>query len=147
MPESNVALLKRWFEEVWNQRRRETVGELFAADGISHGVDEIGGVIRGPNDFLSFYDRFCGAFPDLKLRVEECFGSGDLAVLRWTARMTHTGDHLGIPASKKEIAIGGMTMAKIANGQIVEAWDNWDKLALLQQVGVVPLAASANSAG
>lgn len=147
MPESNVALLKRWFEEVWNQRRRETVGELFAADGISHGVDEIGGVIRGPDDFLSFYDRFCGAFPDLKLRVEECFGSGDLAVLRWTARMTHTGDHLGIPASKKEIAIGGMTMAKIANGQIVEAWDNWDKLALLQQVGVVPLAASANSAG
>jgi len=147
MPESNVALLKRWFEEVWNQRRRETVGELFAADGISHGVDENGGVIRGPNDFLSFYDRFCGAFPDLKLRVEECFGSGDLAVLRWTARMTHTGDHLGIPASKKEIAIGGMTMAKFANGQIVEAWDNWDKLALLQQVGVVPLAASANSAG
>jgi steroid delta-isomerase-like uncharacterized protein len=147
MPESNVALLKRWFEEVWNQRRRETVGELFTADGISHGVDENGGVIRGPNDFLSFYDRFCGAFPNLKLRVEECFGSGDLVVLRWTARMTHTGDHLGIPASKKEVAIGGMTMAKIANGKIVEAWDNWDKFALLQQLGVIPLAASANSAG
>jgi predicted ester cyclase len=61
--------------------------------------------------------------------------------------MTHTGDHLGIPASKKEVAIGGMTMAKIANGKIVEAWDNWDKFALLQQLGVIPLAASANSAG
>jgi steroid delta-isomerase-like uncharacterized protein len=147
MPESNVALLTRWFEEVWNQRRRETIMELFAPDGVSHGVDENGGVIRGAHNFLPFFDRFCGAFPNFKLTVEECFGSGDLVVLRWTARMTHTGDHLGFPASQKDVAIGGMTMAKIANGRIVEAWDHWDKLAMLQQIGVVPLAASASSAG
>jgi urocanate hydratase len=31
-----------------------------------------------------------------------------------------------------------MSLARIANGQLVEAWDHWDKLAMLQQIGVVP---------
>jgi hypothetical protein len=48
MPESNLELFKRWFEEVWNQRRTATVTELFAPNGISHGVAEDGSDLIGP---------------------------------------------------------------------------------------------------
>ena len=48
MPESNLQLFKRWFEEVWNQRRTATITELFAPNGISHGVAEDGSDIIGP---------------------------------------------------------------------------------------------------
>jgi hypothetical protein len=99
MSESNIQLFKRWFEEVWNQRRTATITELFAPNGVSHGVDENGADIIGP------------------------------------------------AATNKPVAIGGMSLARIANGQLVEAWDQWDKLAMLQQIGAVPpLAANAAAA-
>jgi steroid delta-isomerase-like uncharacterized protein len=145
MSEANVALMKRWFEEVWIQRRKATITELFAPNGISHGVDETGADIIGSAVFLEFYDRFLGAFPDMKLKIEDAFGQDDKVLIRWSAVMHHTGDQLGIPASNKRVAIGGTTLARIANGKIVEAWDHWDKLAMLQQIGAIPTAAkSAN---
>ncbi|MGH9748193.1 MAG: ester cyclase, partial [Candidatus Acidiferrales bacterium] len=101
MSEDNLAHGKRWFEEVWIQRRRATITEMFALGGISHGVDENGGDIIGPDAFLTFYDRFLNAFPDMKLKIEDAFASGDKVLIRWSATMRHTGDGLGIAATNK----------------------------------------------
>ena len=49
--------------------------------------------------------------------------------------MTHTGDVLGIPPSGKSIRIGGISIARIFHGKIVEGWDNWDQLGMLGQTG------------
>jgi steroid delta-isomerase-like uncharacterized protein len=145
MSEANVALMKCWFDEVWNQRRTATITELFAPNGVSHGVAEDGSDLHGPAAFLPFYERLLGAFSDLKLTVEDAIGQDDKVLIRWSATMNHTGAHLGMPASNRPVALTGMCLAKIANGKIVEAWDNWDKLAMLQQIGVIPAAAkSAN---
>jgi steroid delta-isomerase-like uncharacterized protein len=84
-----------------------------------------------------------GAFPDIKVQVEDVFGADDKVVLRWSAVMTHTGDALGMPASGRTVRSRGITIARIAGGQIVEGWDNWDQLGMLEQIGVYkqPLAA------
>jgi predicted ester cyclase len=68
--------------------------------------------------------------------------------LRWSATMTHRGDHLGIPATGKPVQTTGITIARIANNQIVEGWDNWDQLGLLKQIGAYapPQAALLKSA-
>jgi steroid delta-isomerase-like uncharacterized protein len=145
MSDANVDILKRWFEEVWNQRQKEKIMELMAPECIGHGTADNGGDIHGPREFLTFYERICGAFPDTKVTVEDGFGSGDRVAVRWSATMRHSGDHLGLPATGKDVAITGTTIARIANGKIVEAWDNWDKLAMLQQIGVVQLAASTGA--
>jgi len=34
--EQNKALIRRWFEEVWNKGRADAITELFAAEGIAH---------------------------------------------------------------------------------------------------------------
>ena len=39
-PEANKALMRRWFEQVWNQGRADVIPEIFAADGIAHGLSE-----------------------------------------------------------------------------------------------------------
>jgi hypothetical protein len=39
----NEAPIRRWFEEVWNKGRVEAVDELFAADGVAHGLSDDGG--------------------------------------------------------------------------------------------------------
>jgi steroid delta-isomerase-like uncharacterized protein len=132
--EGNVALMRRWFQEVWNEGRVQTIYDLLAEDIHAWGQDEPGVEIRKPADFVRLYDRIHGAFPDQRMTVEDAFGSGDKVVVRWSSVMTHTGDHLGVAASHKKVRITGITIARIVNGKIVEGWDNWDQLALMQQI-------------
>jgi steroid delta-isomerase-like uncharacterized protein len=139
MANENVALMRRWFEEVWNQRRRETITELLAEGGVAHWIDETGRDLTGPQEFLPYYDRLCAAFPDIRMTVDECFEFGDKVIVRWSAKMRHTGDLLGIRATGKPVAVSGMTMAQIANGKVVEGWDSWDKLGMLMQIDAVEL--------
>jgi len=81
---------------------------------------------------------FRGGMPDVHAVVEDQIAEGDRVVTRWSATATHTGTLKGIPATGKRAHITGCNVARIANGQIVESWFNFDMLSLLQQIGVVP---------
>lgn len=141
--EENVQLMRRWFEEVWNQGRIETVHELLSTDAVARGQNGAESELRGPQEFEGFVRQIRGAFPDIRVRVEDVFGADDKAVLRWSSTMTHTGDTLGIPATGRTVHSRGITIARIVDGKIVEGWDNWDQLGMLEQIGVYsqPLAA------
>ena len=134
----NIALLRRWFEEVWNQGRVQTVLELLDENATGFGQAGHETEIHGPADFIPFVQRFRGAFPDLKVPVEEVFGDEHSVAVRWSANMTHTGGDLGIPSTNRKVHVTGMTMVRIENGKIISGWDNWDQLALMRQIGAVP---------
>src|SRR5271154_1633327 len=131
----NVALLRRWFQEVWNEGKTETIHELLAPDAIGTGELEDGRPLRGPAEFVPFVQRIRGAFPDIQIIVEDAFGAKDKVVLRWSATMTHRGDHLGIAATGKPVNMTGISIARIVDKKIVEGWDNWDQLGMLKQIG------------
>jgi steroid delta-isomerase-like uncharacterized protein len=133
--EDNVRLARRWFQEVWNEGRMQTVYELFAENGIATGQSEQGEMLRGPKEFAIFVERIRGAFPDIKVMVDDAFGADDRVALRWSATVTHKGDQLGMAATNREVKISGITITRIRNGQIVEGWDNWDRLGLMRQIG------------
>ncbi|MBV8138197.1 MAG: ester cyclase [Deltaproteobacteria bacterium] len=52
---------------------------------------------------------------------------------------THLGDMMGVAATGKAITLTGITIYRIAGGKIQEAWDYFDVLGLMQQLGVGPL--------
>ena len=141
--EENIQLMRRWFQEVWNEGRVQTVYELLSADGVATGQRGGDKEIRGPEEFEKFMREIRGAFPDIQLKVEDVFGAGDKVVLRWSAIMTHTGDGLGLPASGRRVRSRGITIARFVEGKVVESWDNWDQLGMLEQIGVYkqPVAA------
>jgi predicted ester cyclase len=63
----------------------------------------------------------------------------DSVVTRWTGRGTHTGDlHGGISATGKKAVVQGIWINRLSNGKIVESWNAWDALGMLQQLGIVP---------
>jgi steroid delta-isomerase-like uncharacterized protein len=132
--DENINLMRRWFREVWNEGNLETVRELFHPDGVAVGQAGAQAITRGPKEFVPFVERIRGAFPDINVTIDDAFGSGDKVVVRWTARMKHTGDTLG-PASGKPVRVTGMSIARIAGGKIMEGWDNWDQLGMLEQIG------------
>jgi predicted ester cyclase len=79
-----------------------------------------------------------GAFPDVAVTVDEVVSDGRNAVVRWRLRMTHTGDHLGVPPTGERIETHGMTWMVVEGGRIVEGWDGWDATAVLSAVGAAP---------
>jgi len=140
--EENVVLMRRWFREVWNEGKTQTIYDLMDENGIAVGQDQPGVVIRGPRGFEKFVNKIRGAFPDLKITLEDAFGADDKVVIRWSATMTHTGEGLDIAPTGKPVKVTGISIAQIENGKIVRGWDNWDQLAMQQQLA---LAAAAHT--
>jgi steroid delta-isomerase-like uncharacterized protein len=145
MAEENVALVRRWFEEVWNQKRSETIRELLAPDCVAHGASETGEDLQGPEGFLELHARLVDAFPDMHIEVQDCFAAGDKIAVRWTATMHHLGNGLGIEATGAEVKITGMGLARIVEGKVLETWDSWDKLAMFQQIEAAGKAKAASA--
>ena len=135
--EANKALVRRWFEEVWNKGRAEAIDEMFAADGIAHGLSgDEAAPLKGPVDFKPFHGTFRGAFPDIVVTVEDVIAEGDKVAARCSVRGKHAGDHLGVAATNTDVDFTGISIARIKDGKIVEAWNNFDFLRMNQQVGI-----------
>ncbi len=130
-----MAVLKRWFEEVWNQGREATIDELAAPDIFGHGlVGPDGKEVADRESFKAFYHAFRTAFPDIRIDVQEIVHEGDLEVARFVATGTHTGEGLGKPPKGRSVNITGMTMTRVKDGKMVESWNNVDFLGLFRQI-------------
>jgi steroid delta-isomerase-like uncharacterized protein len=131
MASANALLARRWFEEVWNDKRDETVLELLDPNivGQMEGVD-----VRSPQDFLKAREGLLDAFPDLRVTVDAVVSEGDNVVVRWSAEGTHKGAGLGIPPSKRRVSFRGMSWIVVANGRIVKGWDSWNLGQLFAQL-------------
>lgn len=140
----NAALVRRWFEEVWNKGREEAIDELFDEEGVAHGLaDETGAPLRGAAGFKPFFRRFREAFPELEVVVEDTVSEGDRVAARCTVRGHHRGDTLGFKATDSPVEFTGMTLARVRDGKIVEAWNNFDFMSMFQQLGALRLDAVA----
>jgi steroid delta-isomerase-like uncharacterized protein len=127
------ALIQQFFEQVINQRNLAALDQFISPGGVNHTVPA--GIPQEANQFLGLY---LGAFPDVKATVEDLMADGDKVVARVSYRGTHQGTFRGIPPTGKPIAVIGINIFRIANGKLVEHWGLTDRLAVLQQLGVVP---------
>lgn len=130
---------RMWFEAVWNERRDDLMDKLMAPDAPGH-IE--GGELRGPAQFAEMRAMFLGAFPNLKLTVEDIAEDGENAIVRWSFSGAHTGksDALALPPTNTQVQARGMTWLIVRDGQIVEGWDAWN---LGQLMNTLQIAAAA----
>lgn len=136
MSAENKAIVRRWFAEVWNEGRVDAIDELFAPDGVAHGLGED---LHGPEGFKPFQAAFRQGFPDLRIELGHLIAEGDMVAYDWTATGTHHGHLLGVLPTGRAARIGGMSIVRIRDGQIVEAWNVFDQLGMFQQLGAVEM--------
>jgi len=137
MSEENKALVRRWFEEVWNKGRSDAIDEMLATEGVVHGLSEDAQTpLNGPPGFKPFHEKFRGAFPDINVAVEDLIAEGDKVAVRCSVRGKHTGDHLGIVASNAPVEFGGIAIVRIKDNKIVEAWNHFDFMTMNRQIGL-----------
>ena len=136
--EQNKALIRRWFEEVWNKGRADAIPELFADDGVAHGLsDDAANPLRGPAGFLPFHAQFREAFPNIEVVVEDQIAEGDMVATRCSVRGKHTGHSLGFAATQAPVEFTGVTITRIKDGKIAEAWNNFDFMKMYRQLGAI----------
>src|SRR5206468_10220135 len=138
MSEENKALIRRWFDEVWNNGNANSIGEMLTDDIAIHGLNDANGnAVTGIEAFRAFHKQFRGAFPDIVVNVEDVVAEGDKVVARCTVRAKHTGESLGFAATNASVDFAGIAILRVSDGKIAEAWNSFDFLKMNQQLGVL----------
>ncbi|HEV8711860.1 MAG TPA: ester cyclase [Candidatus Binatia bacterium] len=135
--EANKALVRRFYDEVFNQQNRATAAEILAPDFVAHHPAFPDG-IRGPEGIVQTVAAFRSGFPDLHYTIDDLFAEGDKVGVRWTGRGTHQGEFLNMAPTGKAMTYTGTDVFRVARGQCAEAWVSADVLGLLQQLGAIP---------
>ena len=134
MSTENETLVRRWFEEVWNNGRTSAIDEMLSSNAVIRGL---GADLIGPEGFKPFHAAYRQAFPDVTIRLEHLISEGDIVAVRWSGTGTHQGEGLGMAATGRRVQFSGMAFVRVEGAQIIEAWNNFDQLGMFQQLGVV----------
>lgn len=135
MSERNARVVRRAFDEVYNQGRLDVVDELVSRDFVAHAGSR---EIHGPEGMKQYVAALREAFPDLHLTIHDQVAEGDRVATRWTASGTNTGQLHGLAPTWKPGTVAGIDIERIVGGVAVECWIHFDELGLLQQLGAIP---------
>lgn len=129
-PVQREAQIRRFVDQVWNDKRYEAAGELYS-DSYSNPLG------TGPSAKTAGMSRYHKAFPDLRVDIDDLVITGDTAVLRFTLRGTDTGGFIGRPPTGLPVEQWGVSFLRFEGDRVVSEWMGSDKLALFIQLGVV----------
>jgi predicted ester cyclase len=113
-------VVRRYLEAAFVRKDFEGLDDLTSSEGLKSAV-------RG----------FVDAFPDIEMTFEHEIAEGDMVAVRVSATGTHLGKFRGYPASGKKWEATASAWYQVAGGRIVNAWINWDWLAIMEAIGAV----------
>jgi predicted ester cyclase len=135
--ESNKALVRRLYEEAFNQGNLDVVDELIAPDIVTH--DPIildapagGDSIRGGIELI------LEAFPDFHVEVLDLIAEGDRVASYLLMSGTNTGDYRRGGATNRKGTMRAFLLWRVSDGRLVESWGMADRFQFLQELGIVP---------
>ena len=137
MSAADEAVVRRFYEQMNNERKLELAPELFTDDHVMHDPQVPGG--PGP-DVMAATIKVYQDGVDGHWGIEEIFSTDDRVIVRWTGSGTHVGEVNGIPPTGKAIRVDAIAIHRMRDGKIAETWEVWDTLGFLQQIGAVPSA-------
>jgi len=132
--EANKALVRRFTEEVYNQRSKDRIDAYVHPDFVDHSPG-VPPEARGTAWVHQQYENTYGAFPDLTFTLEDVLAEGDKVVMRWNSKGTFRGKLGDVPGRGQSVEVHGISIFRIQDGKIIESWDLVDRLTMLRQAG------------
>ncbi|MFF9564739.1 ester cyclase [Leifsonia sp. NPDC014704] len=135
-------LVRRHFQEIWNDRRLDACDELMADDFFEHAPAPFSqtppGRVHGPSAMRGTVAWLTGQFPDLRMDVEALIAEDDVVAARVVARGTFLGQTAGgPPPTGRSFEARQTHWFRVAGGQLVEHWATRDDLTTMIQTGIV----------
>lgn len=129
-------VIRRYFEELWNEGRLELVDVLLAEDYVNHSPSP--GLPPGREGVRIVVRALRAAFPDLHYRVEDVVVGDDAVAVRTTVTGTHRGELFGAPPTGRSFRVPQLTVERFRGGRIVAHHRVTDELGMLRQLGLLP---------
>ena len=123
MVTKNKLILRRFFEELFNQGDLAAVEEIISVSYCNHNV--MPGETPDRTGLKQWVTQMRAAVRDLYLTIEDQIAEDDKVVTRWTATGIHQSEFAGLPPTDKPIAITAIHIHRVAEGQIQEGWLTW----------------------
>jgi steroid delta-isomerase-like uncharacterized protein len=131
--QSNIELMRTAFAAL-ERKDADAVVELMPADFVIN----IAGMPfqkRGTDAWRKHAAILFSALPDLQVKIEDIFASGDKVTVRLRISGTHSGEFLGIQPTGRRVEYESTEVYRIADGKIAEEWICSDTLTLMAQIG------------
>lgn len=132
-PQTNKDLFRQVVDAL-NERDFDAFAATHATDVVLHDHDE---AIHGIEAAIEHEQTLYEAFPDMEYIPDAILADDDKVAARWTVTGTHDGKFQGIPPTGEEIDIQACGILRVENGTIEEVWLTYDRLGLMQQLGVI----------
>jgi len=136
--QDNKAVVERLYREVLNGKNLDVLDELLAPNyegnkRLGHPQD------RARERAVETHKKLFEGIPDFTIKADDWIVCEDKVVVSYTMAGTHTGNYFGLlPTGKRVEGLTGINVYRIADGQIVEHWGNWDVRRFHEQLGLIP---------
>jgi len=133
--ERNKAVVRAYFEQVYNGGQDDLIPTLFAPDFHDPAMHPD---LHGPHlaQHVVAYER--SVLPDIHFAIEHLVAEGEDVVAQLRITGTHRGEYRGVPPSGKHVDIAAAQQMRIRDGQIVAVvWHVFDRWTLLHQMGAL----------
>ena len=132
MSNQNIALYL--FEELWNNRNKTVIDQIFAEDFEAFTPSVPGQVVADLDGFKSGVDLVFKTFPQMRFLVDDVISENNKIVVRWHGEGKQEQSFFGQPSddeNQSEVTYAGLLILVIENKQIKKAWlmDNSFELA------------------
>ena len=131
-----ITAYERTFVEGLN-RGDVSADQAFAPDSVIH-INGSSEPNLGLGAFKEMVSGLLGAVPDMRFTIEDQIVAGGKVATRWTAEGTNSRASGPLPATGRQVQISGLILDRVVDGKVVERWEQWDQMAMLQQLGLAP---------
>jgi steroid delta-isomerase-like uncharacterized protein len=136
MSDSNKAIARRLYEEVFEAGRLDVADALVAPDcrDAADAQDR-----RGPERVKEVATMLRSAFPDQHWEIHELIAEGDRVVMHNSISGTHKGPFMDMPPTERRFSdVHHIYIFTFRDGKIVGDRAVRDDVSLMRQLGVIP---------
>lgn len=131
--EQNKALMQRFLDCSIASDPADLL-ELLSPDFVAH--IPVGDVNH--EGFVKHNNIFNEAFSEKRITVVDLVTEGDKVIARIVWCGVQTGEFMGLTSSGKSIKVNATLTERIQNGKLVEHWSLFDRMGMMQQLGLIP---------
>jgi steroid delta-isomerase-like uncharacterized protein len=136
----NLAMVRRMLDVMTSGNTNE-LAQFVASNWVNH--DPSLPPLEGLEGAKQLANMWRGAFPDLKITIDDSISEGEKVAVRFHVVGKNTGAFMDMPATGKSVNVTGTGIFRVANGKLTDNWVNFDALGLMQQLGLVPVPGRA----
>lgn len=120
------------YNQAWQTGDVDGLDAIFDPNFVRH--SDKGSSADGLENLKKVIQAFKAAYPDLKLSFSEEFYGHNQYAGHWSFTGTNTGPG-EIPPTGKSVSMWGVNIIHFKDGKIVEEWDGFDNVPVLEQLG------------